>query len=531
MKYSRLEAQMNEFLEDQQTRKELGTAEAFPSELMKKDVQDFRVQRAIQDFWYFDQVYFPAEMYDGGYYKPCDMHKKIAEVSNIEGIHIFLGARAHGKTVSGKKVELWKLITGQVLLAGTYSETIDKARNLLSDYAEMVLSNDRIVTDFAPEMKVNNADKIQMRFLNANIKKWRYVQAFSEGRSVRGYTRQFMRPQSLLGDDIETLESPLNPESVQKRIEKVSEAYQSLAEGKRVFTIFANNFSRQCAMNRLWLEQVAGILPSYIHVYKYPAWIPEKNQPLWIAKFPEVKSEKELREKLQPRDEADWQANFMQNPVPPEGIFFKREYYETYDFVPTDTRVVLYCDPNLSQKGMGDTTGMSALGFSPSEQKFYLLAARCKSYSDSHKLLDDLTVLMEQFKIHIVGMDGNVTQESIWTNNVRNWSIRKGLPPPRIEYCRYKIDEIAKNVQLTYNEGKVLFPAGFGENQRRPYWKEEAEYLRQLFAFAGKNANKTDDAPDSLIGAFQLLHDRRQVKKGGQSLVTKTWTNTKLFRY
>lgn len=498
---------MEGFKEDLISKKELLSAPPFPDSEMTKEAIDKRIELSKVDYWYFDKTYFPADMYSGGYFDPSVMHKTIVELSQTNGVHIVFGPRGHGKTVTAKKVLVWLLVTGQIRVAGTYAETIDKAENLMEDIAELISGNDRIVNDYKPEFKIRNSEKIQLRFNGIKDRKWRYVQPFSGKRSVRGYTRLFLRPQIIIGDDVETLESSMDPDIVKHRIDKLSETYQSLAEDSRVFLILANDFSEKSALHRIRVEQDEGILAESWKVHVFQAWDEENNCPMWKEKY-KAQTEAELKEELQPKDEQDWQCNFQQNPMAPDGITFSREYYQEWGSLPSDIKAVLYCDPNLALKSKGDTTGITALAFSPETQKFYIVGARCRSFSDSNDLLDGVWSLFINRNVLAIGMDGHVTQESIWSNNVRHWSREKGRPFPKIEYMRLDIDDLAKNVQMAWVTGDILFPPDFAKSA------EGKEYVKQLFAFKGKTAKKRDDAPDSMIGAYQLIHIRHFVRRG-----------------
>lgn len=519
--YSGLMPAMTGYTDDVATKKEQLSAPPF--EDMSKAAREARVRAALKDYWEFDKIYFPEEMYNGGYYAPCSMHKAIAQLAQKNGVHIFFGPRGHGKTVTAKKVLIWLLIKDKVRIAGTYSETIDKARNILDDIAELIRGNARITADFMPEFKQSNADKLQLRFQSPLVnKQWKYVQAFSEGRSVRGYGRLFMRPQFLLGDDIETLESSMQTDAVERRINKLSEAFQSLSEKARTFLILGNDFDRGSALHRIRIEQENNILAKSWRVYVFKAWL-GNHRPLWRERY-KAKSEDELKKILQPRNEADWQANFQQNPIPPAGFYFKAELIRHWDTIPDDCKGVLYCDPNISKKGMGDTTAMTVLKFSPTTQQYYVTGIRCKSFSGSTELLDAIFELADKHNIRAIAMDGHVAQESIWTDNIKNWSRLKKRAFPKIEFKRLNIDDLAKNVQLAFEAGEILFPPDFGKSP------ESEAYQKQMISFSGKKAGKKDDAPDSLIGAFDHLHFCHFVRRGrnllaspssGESIVIK----------
>ena len=182
-----------------------------------------------------------------------------------------------------------------------------------------------------------------------------------------------------------------------------------------------------------------------------------------------------------------------------EGLIFKREHYIEYDYLPADARGVAYCDPNLSKKGLGDTTAMYKMLYSPSMDIFYVADAFCESYSDTNKLLKDFLSLRDE-NCRYLGFDGNVSQESSWTQHVNNFCQLHSIPNPIIDYKRYRVDEISKNTQMLWSNGQIQFKNGFSKT------KVGETVLTQLYSFAGKkNTKAKDDAPDALVCTTEFI--------------------------
>lgn len=193
------------------------------------------------------------------------------------------------------------------------------------------------------------------------------------------------------------------------------------------------------------------------------------------------------------------------------GTVFRRENYSTYyrGAIPADIRSVIYCDPNLAIKAKGDTTAVVHLGYSATTQHFYLLDGVCKSFSDSNQLLNTVYT-MRSSETMALGFDGHVSQESTWTNFVRNWAAINQRPFYQVDYKRYRVDDLAKNIQLAWDQKLILFPDDFGSTI------SGKEFLAQLFSFSGKKAKMKDDAPDALICAFEFLHERNLTRRHGE---------------
>ena len=182
-----------------------------------------------------------------------------------------------------------------------------------------------------------------------------------------------------------------------------------------------------------------------------------------------------------------------------EGLIFKRQYYQEWDYLPSDAMGVVYCDPNLSKKGKGDTTAIVKLLYSQSTNNFYIADAKCDTYSDSNELLKDYLFMRDE-RARWLGFDGNVSQESSWSQHVRNFCSIHNIPSPIIEYKRYRVDDLSKNAQMLWNEGRLLFPPNFYKSA------SGEKFLQQLYVFAGKrNSKLKDDAPDGLICSVEFI--------------------------
>lgn len=187
-----------------------------------------------------------------------------------------------------------------------------------------------------------------------------------------------------------------------------------------------------------------------------------------------------------------------------QGWLFKRDFYSTYVELPADAKGVIYCDPNLAKKQKGDTTAIVKLLYSASAQSYYVEDVICKSFDDANELLKSLFALYHNdSKIFSICFDGNVNQESQWTQHIRNFSQIYNTPVPVVDYKKYSVDDLSKNAAILWNEGKIKFRAGISETA------DGSEFLTQLYSFTSKKNSKIkDDAPDALICAIQSMFDR-----------------------
>ena len=504
--FSALDIAMGKFQDDLERRRLMEPAKPFEPAEMTPVAKSARLKASKKDYWAFDKYYFTEDMYSDGYSKPGWFQKFIITLMFLPGVHILLGPRKHAKTATAKKGFVWLMLT-RLKFAATLSSTLPVSRNILADIAEL-LHNPRIVYDYGIQFEEENADQITFRI--EGVTGLKRIIALSEKRSARGATFGFARPQFVLCDDLETLQSPLGSDHTENRINILSETFQSLSNSACIL-VLGNNFDERTAYNRLLTEQQEGILDENWKVHVVKAW--EGKKPLWKERFP-AKTENELKKLVKCRTETEWLAEFQQSPVPPDGMIFKRhEKIPSWSVIPADARGILYCDPNLSKKGRGDSTAIVSLLYSVSTENYYISKIRCRSFSDSNVLLDAVFKIKDT--VHrCLGWDGHVNQESTWSMHVRNWCAKRYIPFPRIQYCRYNVDELAKNAQAAWNEGKILLPPDIGQSE------EGKRFLTQMFSFAGKKANRADDAPDGVICAFELIHERKLGERTKSRIIT-----------
>lgn len=492
--------------QQEELRRKMQSAPPFTVYKSQEEEKQKRVTACVNNFWVFDKIYFPKENYQD-YAVPGKFHHDILALAmqTDKMAHVIAGPRSHAKTAMFKKFLIWALIFGKRRYLQLASETLMTPVAFILDVMDYIHLNERLNFDYQIDFIEGSQEKLFIR--TDQNPRGTFLDILSQDRSSRGKNRGlFLRPDFILITDFENETSSLTDDSIAKRLQRLNEMRTSLADdGTLVWE--GNNFSTKCAMNQLLKEQEANILSPNIRLHSYKAWDehrPPKQRSLWPQKYP-AQSESELKNLLKPRDNNDWAGNFQQSPREVSGDIFPMEFYHESP-IPDDLKAIVFCDPNLALKGKGDTTAVCCLGFSVSQMKFYISAARCKSYADSNELLKDLLNLYLSEKergvsIFTIGFDGNVNQESTWTNHIINFSRINNALFPHVEFRKYHVDDLIKSVELDWKQDKFNFPPGFRQS------KEGRRFSEQLFDFAGKKAKKKDDAPDALVSAYELLHE------------------------
>ena len=480
-----------------------------------------RLKRSDEDYFFWDKTYFPPEVYDE-YFSPGWFHRDIVTVMDLHDkkAHVLHGPRDSGKTGTAKKKFLYNFLHGKRRYQLIGSETLAPAQTAIVDMLFILESNERLRFDY--KLQWNEASSENLFARSTVNPKGTYIGALSEDRSSRGKQRAFfLRPDLIYLTDFENNTSSTTKEAIDKRIMRVNEMRSSLSSNGTLLWE-GNNYSVDCAMNHLFLEQERGILSEEFVLHKYPAWVEKRFGPkvkskkrssgnredrrsIWPERFP-AKSETEMRKMCKPMDDHDWDGNYQGSPTEKSGDIFPSAHYREWDTLPKDLRGVIFTDPNCSLKEKGDTTAMIALSFSVSLQKYFISAARCKSYSSSNELIKDCLLMRQSEKnrhIAIIAQafDGNVAQESTWTNSLINFSTINNMPVPFIEFKRYTVDDLASVAENEWKADKFLFPPGFRKTE------EGKRFTDQIFKFRAKKAKRKDDAPDVLISALELMQE------------------------
>lgn len=485
----------------------MAPAPPFPEKEMTEPKRKERLEKSENDFWFFDKTYFPKDYYPD--YAPAGkFHVELVALTDLKDkkAHIVSGSRSVAKTSMLKKKFIYDFLHGKRRNMAAASETLDAPSNFLIDIIYFLDTNERIKFDYKLDWYEKSSEKLFAK--SAVNLKGTFVDILSLERSSRGRSRGlFLRFDYIFLTDWENNTSSLTTEAVQKRIERLNEMRTSLSDDGTLLGE-GNNFDPDCAQNYLLQEEEKGILSKEFVLHIFPAWSEKRKyhqRSLWPQKYP-AKSEDELKALMKPKDEYDWAGNFQQKPVKKSGKIFPREFYNEWDKLPEDIKCITFTDLNLSLKKKGDTTALTVFGFSPSTQNFYVPYARCKSYDNSDELLKDFLTMLKAYKhqVRIIdnAFDGNVAQESVWDNNIRNFSRRNGFPFPAIQFTKYKVDDLTAPIEAEWKAGKVFFPPGFSKTT------EGEQYLKQTFAFVTKKNKKTDDAPDSLISAYNFLVEK-----------------------
>lgn len=477
-----------------------------------------RMEKVTKDFWLWDKTYFPPEVFPN-YAAPGFYHKELISITDLRDkkAHLFYGGRNTAKTSWLKRKIIFDFLHGKRKFIGFASGTLTAPKLFLASLYSFLTKNKRIKHDYHLSWGMASIEfGFQLISNYSESPEGSFIQPLSEEKSTKGGQVNLLdRYDMIVVTDMENETSSLTKDAVRKRIDRLNEMRSSL-EDWGVLLAEGNNFKVETAMNTLKQEKENGALSENFELHIHKAWDatrPGKAKSVWYAKYP-AETEEEMKAMMKPENKYDWAGNFQQNPIIRGSDIFPDEFYKEWNSLPNDLKAVAYTDPNLSKKGKGDTTAAGSMGFSPSNLKFYIPPGLiCQSYNDTNQLLKDLlkhraTLSQNNIYLRVLAFDGNVNQESHWTQHVKNFSRQEGIPIPSIQYKHYDVDALIKNAETIYKDGNVFFPPGFKETE------VGKRFLAQFHGFAGKKRGKKDDAADWFICIIELLHELHLVNYG-----------------
>lgn len=203
---------------------------------------------------------------------------------------------------------------------------------------------------------------------------------------------------------------------------------------------------------------------------------------------------KRIRANLQPRI---WSALYQQNPVPDEGMYFKKEYFRYQKTLPSPNNLRIYTawDFAIGEKQQNDWTVGATVLQDETDTIYVLEIFRMKG--DSFQIVEAmLDTALRWGSIpttgYLVGAEDGQIWRAIEPLLKKRMGERRQYPP--YEVMRPMTDKLARArpLQGRMQQGRVVFPEGAG-------WLSQAE--QELLRFP---AGAHDDVVDALAWAAQL---------------------------
>jgi len=316
----------------------------------------FRTNLVQESFYWFFHIYFAEAIT----YPVAEFQKEIIKL--VEGDTknlIFSGFRGCGKsTIISLAYVIWSMIGRKkkkhiVLISHTSRQTKILMRNI----RYLLEDNNLLKRDLGPfyeESEEWRTDSLVFKNYKAKI------MAVSINESVRGITHGYKRPDLIICDDVETLESTRTAERREKLIEWYNRDITPLGDkGTSIIilgTMMASGALIQTLKGRIKSGELVGIFR------KYPI-ISEGGVILWKEKWPNIESLEQFRKETGIVEQS-WQTEYLLNEWVAEDQIITPDMITYYDSLPIGiyplVAGVIGADLAISHSDSADKTAMVA---------------------------------------------------------------------------------------------------------------------------------------------------------------------------
>ncbi|MFC1625880.1 phage terminase large subunit [Patescibacteria group bacterium] len=454
---------------------------------------ELRKELARQNHYWFFHIYFSHYVK----YETAQFQKEIFELTEDESIKqaVIVAFRGSAKsTIMSLSYPIWamlgKLEKKFITIA---SLTQSQARLILFNIKEELEKNKLLVQDFGPFVTSDD----EWRWNSLVVSKFQTrIMAFSANESIRGYRHSSNRPDLIICDDIEDLNSVKTQEGRDKTFRWLTGDLIPMGSQDTKVVVIGNLLHEDSIIMRLKNR----IGDKYQNsVFKSYPLINETGDVLWSAKYPTQETLESGRVKI---GDIAWKREYLLTIVPDNDVVVRHDWIQYYDELPSLINngfrfVITSVDLAISEKSSADYTAMvSAYVFGYKDKiKIYILPHPINKRMDFPKTIDAIK------KLHQSQRDDNLTSKILIEEVGYQSSLSQQLGKEGITATGVKIagqDKRARLSQTTswIKSGRILFP------------KEGADILiNQLIGFGVERFDDLADAFSMLV--LELMKDKK----------------------
>ncbi len=334
--------------------------------------KNFRRELCLQNHRWFFTVYLNNHIA----YPSASFHTELFGLTEDDAIDfiVIVAFRGSAKsTIMSLSYPIWamlgKLQKKHIVLI---SQTQNQARQILANIRDELENNQLLVEDFGPFQE----DSSQWSANSLVITKFgTKITSVSTGESIRGIRHRNFRPDLIICDDVESMESVKTQEGRDKTFNWFTSDVIPAGDVNTKIIIIGNLLHEDALVRRIQDRINENKLKG---VYKEYPLIGVDGTPLWKGKFTSMEDIEQLEQKV--GDTASFKREYMLQIVPNFDNVIHREWIHSYTEVPSYSSPrfmfgVIGVDLAISQKKSADKTSMvTVLVFgSNSDWKAYVL--------------------------------------------------------------------------------------------------------------------------------------------------------------
>ncbi len=424
----------------------------FDLETIAKIITDpaVRIDVAQKSHLWFFVLYFSYHLF----YELADFQKEIFAITQ-EGSNEFViitAFRGSGKTtIVSQSFPIWA-ITG--ILHKKYvliiSKTADQAKQIFKNIKTELETNKLLKADLGPFYEDNEEWKSYSLILP---KYGARITAVSSEQSIRGTKHGSKRPDLIILDDVEDLNSVKTKESRDNIYRWYKGDIVPLGDRGTQIYIIGNLLHRDSLIMRCKKDIAEGRLAG---IYREYPIMDENNKILWPGKFPDMNEIEKLKNKI--GDEIAFQREYKLKPLVEELAIIKPEWIQYYDKITEPSEdfrfTISGVDPAIATKDASDYTAIvTAKVFGYKEKlKIYILPNPFNYKKGFPETISILKQILRYYKTRLV-VESNGFQRAI----IEELN-HEGMPAE--EVGNYGSDKAARlrMISSLIKDGTILFP-------------------------------------------------------------------------
>jgi len=329
------------------------------NEIIERMIKDrkFRIALTKKSHYWFFHFYFRHYVT----FRTADFHREMFRITEDEEITtaVIVAFRGSGKsTIFTLSYVLWSILGKQnkkfVVIT---SQTQRQARQQLINIKKELENNTQLRRDLGPFHEESDEwGGYSLVISNYEAR----ISAASAEQSIRGIRHLQSRPNLIIADDVEDLQSVRNQEGRNKTYDWFKGDVIPAGEKKTKIIVVGNLLHEDSLLRRLQKEIEEDKLNG---IYREFPLVDKNGKSLWPDKFPT--GEEIEKEKKKIGNEIAWQREYMLKIIPDKDIVIHPDwmnYYETLPDIEDDENRYLYAvtaiDLAISQKNSAHFTAM-----------------------------------------------------------------------------------------------------------------------------------------------------------------------------
>ncbi len=278
---------------------------------------------------------------------------KLTEKKSLKMCVISAFRGSSKSTICSMSFPIWAVVTGQAHYVMLASQTQKQARQQLKNIRDEFESNALLRNDFGPfEPESDQWGAFALVFKNYDAK----IQAVSVEEAIRGYRYKQYRPDLIILDDIENLDSTRTRESRNKVFSWFTSEIVPLGTTETRIMILGNFLHDLSLVGRVIAQMQMGSRDGEWR--RFPL-INDDGSIAWPGMFPTMKDVEAYRRTF--GDDVAWKREIMLEIIPDDWQIIHPEWIQFYDALPEDKEphtIFISADLAISEKESADYTAI-----------------------------------------------------------------------------------------------------------------------------------------------------------------------------